>query len=329
MVTRRQVAERANVSEATVSNVINGKACVSEDKTRRVMEAITALNYVPDQNARTLVMGKSRHIGIAIYETTNPYHMELARHIESHATKKGYIVSLFMLDNNMKNKLDVIVQHRLDGIINFMTNQYPDSFIDWLAHYGAVMINFNGEVGSLFENDYTDAMNELLQKVYELGHRKIAYISNADEEGFYADSRGKAWKTMAESGKFEKTEVFYNHDFELRSDEIGRELCHKLIRDYPDATAIFCTNDLCAMGVLCTLKDAGIRVPQDISVIGCDDIDQGKLYVPSLTTITIDKRKQGEEIAEQVIGEIEGKRSRVYKIYPAHAVYRESLAERR
>lgn len=168
------------------------------------MEAITALNYVPDQNARTLVMGKSKHIGIAIYETTNPYHMELARHIESHATKKGYIVSLFMLDNNMKNKLDVIVQHRLDGIINFMTNQYPDSFIDWLAHYGAVMINFNGEVGSLFENDYTDAMNELLQKVYELGHRKIAYISNADEEGFYADSRGKAWKAMAESGKFEK-----------------------------------------------------------------------------------------------------------------------------
>lgn len=125
MVTRRQVAERANVSEATVSNVINGKACVSEDKTRRVMKAINELNYVPDQNARTLVMGKSRHIGIAIYETTNPYHMELARHIESHATKRGYIVSLFMLDNNMKNKLDVIVQHRLDGIINFMTNQYP------------------------------------------------------------------------------------------------------------------------------------------------------------------------------------------------------------
>lgn len=126
-----------------------------------------------------------------------------------------------------------------------------------------------------------------------------------------------------------KNGSFYNHDFELRSDEIGRELCHKLIRDYPDATAVFCTNDLCAMGVLRTLKDAGIRVPQDISVIGCDDIDQGKLYVPSLTTITIDKRKQGEEIAEQVIGEIEGKRSRVYKIYPAHAVYRESLAERR
>lgn len=329
MVTRRQVAELANVSEATVSNVINGKTCVSEDKTRRVMEAISALNYVPDQNARTLVMGKSKHIGIAIYETTNPYHMELARHIESRATKMGYIVSLFMLDNNMKNKLDVIVQHRLDGIINFMTNQYPDSFINWLAHYGAVMINFNGEVGSLFENDYTDAMSELLQKVYDLGHRKIAYISNTDKEGFYADSRGKAWKAVAESGRFERAEVFYNYDFQLRSDEIGRALCQRLIRHYSDATAVFCTNDLCAMGVLRTLKDAGIRVPQDISVIGCDDIDQGKLFIPSLTTITIDKRKQGEEIAEQVIGEIEGKRTRVRKVYPAHVVYRESLAERR
>ena len=97
------MAEKAQVSEATVSNVINGKNCVSDEKVRRVKTAIRELNYVPDQTARTLVMRKSKHIGIAVYETTNPYHMELARIIEQCAAKNGYIVSLFVLDNNMKN----------------------------------------------------------------------------------------------------------------------------------------------------------------------------------------------------------------------------------
>lgn len=325
MVTRRQVAKRANVSEATVSNVINGKDCVSKDKVLRVREAIRELNYVPDQNARTLVMGKSKHIGIAIYETTNPYHMELARCIESRATKHGYIVSLFMLDNNMHNKLDVIVQHRLDGIINFMTNQYPDSFIEGLEHYGTVMVNFNGKVGSIFENDYTDAMVELLDRVYELGHRKVAYFSNADERGFAADSRGRAWLRHTE-GRFERADVYYNHDFELRSDDIGKNLCEEMLASGSDVTAVFCTNDLCAMGVIRTLKKAGLRVPEDISVIGCDDINIGQLYVPSLTTIRIDIRRQGEDIADQIMGEINGDLQKTKKIYPSKAVFRESLA---
>ena len=329
MVTRRQVAEKAQVSEATVSNVINGKNCVSDEKVRRVKTAIRELNYVPDQTARTLVMRKSKHIGIAVYETTNPYHMELARIIEQCAAKNGYIVSLFVLDNNMKNKLDVIVQHRLDGIINFMTNQYPESFIDGLAQYHAVMVNFNEKVGSVFENDYTDAMADLMQKVYDYGHRKIAYITTMDEQGFAADSRGKQWFRSVQSLGFERAEVFYNHDFERKSDESGRMICRQVLKEFPDVSAIFCTNDMAAVGAIRTLSDAGKHVPRDVSVIGCDDTNIGKILVPSLTTIAIDKNSQGERIAEQLIGEISGKRQKVKEVFQAYAVYRESLSEYR
>ena len=93
MVTRREGAVRAGVSEATVSNVVNGKSCVSQDKVKRVYSAMRELGYIPNQNARNLVTGRSNHIGIAIYEMTNPYHMEIAQYIERYASRHGYIVS--------------------------------------------------------------------------------------------------------------------------------------------------------------------------------------------------------------------------------------------
>ena len=323
MVTRKQVAQYAGVSEGTVSNVLNGKTVVAKDKKERVLAAIEALRYIPDQTARNLAMRRSNHIGIAIYELTNPYHMEIARSIEECASRNGFIVSVFMLDNDMENKFNAMVERRLDGLVNFMTNRYPEEYTEMLAKRGTVLINFDSRYGPLFINDYRAAMADILQKLYTWGHRKIAYISTLDEGGFRADSRGKQWFESVEKLGFERTEVFYNHEFNAASDETGRRLTREMLRSFRDATAVLCTNDLTAMGCLRELSDEGIRVPRDMSVVGCDDIEITRTLIPSLTTMTIDKHRQGEEIAKQILEQLNGGEKRNF-VYPAVPIYRES-----
>ena len=325
MVTRKQVAQLAGVSEGTVSNVVNGKSIVAKDKMERVLAAIEELHYVPDQTARSLVMRRSNHIGIAIYELTNPYHMEIAKCLEECASRSGFIVSVFMLDNNMKDKFKAMVERRLDGLVNFMTNRYPEEYIDMLAQRGTVLINFDSESGSVFSNDYRDATAQILQRLYDWGHRRIAYISTMDEIGFRADSRGKQWFESVQKLGFERAEVFYNHSFDAASDQTGRLLTQRMLETFRDATAVLCTNDLTAMGCMRNLADEGIRVPTDISVVGCDDIEIAKTLIPSLTTMSIDKYRQGEDIVAQIINQLDGGEKQ-HHVYHAVPVYRESIA---
>ncbi len=328
MVTRREVARMAGVSEGTVSNVINGKTCVKPEKRDHVMNVIRQLKYIPNQAARNLVTSRSSHIGIAIYETTNPYHMEVARMVEEAAIKRGYMVSLFMLDNNMPDKLKVISERRLDGLVNFMTNLYPEGFIADLKEQGTVLVNFDDDAGSMFTQNYMNATKELVETLYNIGHRKIAYLSNFDESGFSADGRGRQFIKSTGELPFERVEIYYNHDFDAGSDRIGQTLAKKLLEDFGDVEAVFCTNDLAAIGCLRTLSDAGKRVPRDISLIGCDDINISRILTPSLTTIAIDKRRQGEDIANNIIDMIEKNAPKVHIEYLAKAVIRESIAPR-
>lgn len=323
MVTRKQVAQYAGVSEGTVSNVLNGKVAVAKEKRERVLAAIEALRYVPDQTARNLVTRRSNHIGVAIYELTNPYHMEITKRIEERASRNGFIVSVFMLDHDMENKFNAMVERRLDGLVNFMTNRYPEEYTEMMAARGTVLINFDSRYGPLFINDYREAMADILQKIRAWGHRKVAYISTFDEDGFRADSRGKQWFESVKELNFERAEVFYNHVFDADSDETGRRLTREMLKQFPDVTAVLCTNDLTAMGCMRELADNGIRVPRDISVVGCDDIKIAKTLTPSLTTMTIDKRRQGEEIAQQIFAQLNGGVKKNY-LYPAVPVYRES-----
>lgn len=326
MVTRKDVAKKAGVSEGTVSNVINNKVFVKPEKRDVVLKVIKELNYIPDQTARNLARRKSSHIGIAIYETTNPYHMEIIKKIEDYAIKRGYIVSTFMLDNNMSYKLKSITERKLDGLVNFMTNLYPDEFIETLKRMGTVLINFDESNSSMFINDYTEAMKNLMIKLKELGHKKIAYISCLDEKNFAVDSRGIQFKKSVKELGFKKADIYYNHNFDSTSDEIGVNLTKQLLLKNKNVTAIFCTNDLAAIGCIRALADKGIYVPKDISVIGCDNINISSILYPSLTTITIDKAKQGEEIAMQIIEQISTKKS-IVKHYVAKEIIRESLAK--
>lgn len=307
MITRTDVAKRAGVSVGTVSNVMNNKESVKPEYVRRVKKAIEDLNYVPDFTAKSLAKRKSNHIGVAVYEMTNPYHAEIIEGLEEYAAGKGYMVTTFLLDNKLNKKLDAICERRLDGLVNFMTNALPDSFINTLKSQNTVLVNFSIENSFIVVNDYAKSMTAYMQLLSSLKHKNVAYVSTVDRMRFKADSRGATFLAKrAEMGLSEDDSfILCNSDYSLRSERIGYILADKLIKIHPETTAVFATNDLCAMGMMKRFSELGLRCPKDISVIGCDNISIGEYFIPGLCTISFDKKNYGRAIAKAIIDKID------------------------
>lgn len=325
MMTRKEVAIRAGVSVGTVSNVINRKKFVKPELVKRVQNAIAELNYVPDYNAKSLASKRSKHLGIALYEMSNPYHVEIIKGIESYAAEHGYIVTIFLLENEQDKKMDAICERRLEGLINFMTNDFPGTFTDILLNQNITLVNFLESNSFTIKNHYRDSMLFYMQRLQELGHKNVAYIWGFGKERFIDDDRGKVFLSEREHFGFCMDEdlIVYHTQPDVLSQDCGYDLCGKLLQKHKEVTAIFAFNDLAAMGVIRKLSELGYRCPQDISVIGCDGISLGQCFVPSISTITFDKMQCGREIAKCVIDHIENPQDNPYRTIDIFSVPKE------
>ncbi len=315
MVTRTEVARRAGVSVGTVSNVMNNKQFVRPELVRRVKAAIEELNYVPDFTAKSLASRRSNHIGVALYEMTNPYHAEIIQGLEKYASECNYMVTTFLLDNKSNKKFDAICERRLDGLINFMTNDLPRSFTEILKRQKTVLVNFNPQDSFIVMNDYTQSMLECMKLLSDYGHKKVGYICSSDAIRFSADTRGNTFLENRLKFGFDCDDslVMCNNDYTMLSEQIGYRLCGELLKAHPDVSAIFCTNDLTAFGAIRKIAEAGLKCPDDISVIGCDDISLGEYYNPPLSTMSFDKMQHGANIAKKIIDKIENPESFDYE----------------
>ena len=331
-VTSSDIARAAGVSVGTVSNVLNNTAVVKEDLRQKVLKTVKELHYVQNYTAKSLASKNNHHIGVAVYEMSNPYHVEVVRGIEEYATQNGYIVSIFMLDNNMDKKLDAVCQRKLSGLVNFMTNEYPATFLDILRKQGTLLVNFGTEQGIRAYVDYADAIKEYCRTLYTLGHRDIGYLYYGDRPRFLADNRGRAfYEARKELGLTENDDyILFGNNSSENSEVLGYESVKRLMRAHPEVTALFCTNDMAAVGAMRGLREMGLRVPEDVSVIGCDDIWLAEFFSPSLSSISHDKREMGRRIAKAIIDSIREKTISEDVIwFQAKAVMRDSLGRAR
>lgn len=333
MITRTDVAKRAGVSVGTVSNVMNNKESVKPEYVKRVKKAIEELNYIPDFTAKSLAKRKSNHIGVAVYEMTNPYHAEIIEGLEEYAAGKGYMVTTFLLDNKLNKKLDAICERRLDALVNFMTNALPDNFISALESQNTVLVNFSEENSFIVVNDYEKAMMSYMQLLSSLEHKYVAYVSTVDKMRFEVDSRGKTFLSKRAEMGFSEDDSFIlcNNDYSLRSERIGYMLADKLIGTHSETTAVFATNDLCAIGLMKRFAELGLHCPEDVSVIGCDNISIGEYFIPGLCTIGFDKKAYGRAIAKAIIDEIDSGYQMPYRTlrFEAISVLRDSVDKAR
>ena len=282
------VARMAKVSIATVSRTINHVPTVNSKMAKRVWEVIKELDYLPNTQARALVSGRSRLLGLIVSEITNPFFPELIQGFEDVAVEFGYemLISSTNYDpERMKSCIRRMVERKAEGVA-VMTFGIEEPLLEQLAERRVPMVFV--DVGpdapgiSLLRVDYHHGIRQGVQHLAALGHRDIAFISGPLRL-HSAHSRLAAFhRAVQECGITVDAQRIVEGDHTM---EGGMAAAEKLFTGGKLPTAVMCSNDVTAIGVLQKAYRAGLRVPDDLSVIGFDNIHLTQMTIPPLTTI--------------------------------------------
>jgi DNA-binding LacI/PurR family transcriptional regulator len=286
----KAVAERANVSTATVSRVMNGTAKVSPRTAERVQKAIKALNFYPDTNARALGSGRSNLFGLIISDITNPFFPELVKAFEDIAVAHGQEVLIGNTNydpERMQICVQRMLQRRVDGVA-IMTSEMDDKMVkDFSRRYIPLVFLDSAAPGpgvSRVQIDYSAGIDEAVEHLIELGHGRIAFISGP----LWLQSAQMRYKAFMESAVRDHLDddprlmAEGNHKVDGGHDAMARILASGV-----KPTAVLASNDLTAIGAMGAIAEAWLRVPEDISVMGYDDIQLSAFTMPPLSTVSL------------------------------------------
>lgn len=303
--TRKDVARKAGVSTATVSYVLNNSKKLSNTTVKKVLDAVKELDYKPDMIARTMVTNETKQISIILDNITNPFYGEIILGFESSAIENGYFVNICTGYKNVDDYIDNFISRRIDGIfIVAMPHKFHMDKIYELVDKGIKVVisgNLDADIRkvSIIENDYVDAMDKAVTYLTDLGHKDIAYISGL-ERSLTCDKRIEGYLKAIEKYHLPYGESLLIEDNTKNSTTIqdGYICTRKLINSSKKFTAIICNNDLMAIGSIKALKEAGLNVPEDVSVVGFDGIQFGDIWEPALTTMSVPKTFLGQKAFE-------------------------------
>ncbi|MDR0402742.1 MAG: LacI family transcriptional regulator [Treponema sp.] len=298
MVSIKDIAKQAGMSPSTVSRVVNGKKHVNSAKREQILKLIEKTGYVPNKAARSMVLKRTSTVGIVIPDTFNIFQRELFSIIERNLESFGYYTLFFFVkfeDMSEENCLAKLKGEQPDGII--MIHEVKNAaFYDYLAAAGIPVVTSTFNYPGIFsihvneEQASMEAVNHLLQ----LGHRKILMISG---DGFtFGRQRADGFfqaLAAADVPWADDRVVFVRH----YTAEFGMYGMRELLLRNRDFTALFAATDELAIGAVRALRDEGIRVPEDVSVMGFDDIDISNYISPRLTTIRQPIKEIGEQTA--------------------------------
>jgi LacI family transcriptional regulator len=288
----RTVAERANVSIATVSRTINHVPTVNAKMAKRVWEVIRELNYFPNTQARALVSGRTRLFGLIVSEITNPFFPELIQGFEDIAVENGYeiLVSSTNYDpRRMSLCIRRMLERKAEGVA-VMTFGIEEPLLEQLAERNVPLVFV--DLGpdrpgiSLLKVDYHHGIRQGVQHLAALGHRNIAFITGPSRLHSAQSRLGAFSKSLTECG------IAINQDWIIEGDhtlEGGIRAMESLLETQKLPTAVMCSNDMTAIGVLHKVYRAGLRVPDDLSIIGFDDIQMARVTIPPLTSIQMSR----------------------------------------
>jgi LacI family transcriptional regulator len=328
-----EIARRASVSTATVSRTLNQSGPVKAATARKVWRAVTALNYYPNSHARTLVSGRSRLIGLLVSDITNPFFPELVRAFEGLAAQKQYdllLTSTDYLTSRMTTCLRRMLERKVDGVA-MMTSEMDLGLIKELSKRNVPIVFMDvGQMGPRMSHvsiDYGNGIREAVEHVVALGHTRIAFISGPLDLHSARTRRRSFLDSMRERGLVPDRRLVREG---THTAEGGQKAMGDLVRLAKKPTAVVCSNDWTAIGALHAIHAAGLRVPEDISLVGFDDIPLASYTNPALTTVRMSAREVGATAFQalfRLIGEdhVEGD---VYQV-PTRLIVRASTARPR
>lgn len=299
----QDVAERAGVSIATASRSLSGREGVSEGVAERVRVVARELGYVANVHARSLAGGASTSVGLVVHEIGDPYFAEIATGVMRVGASKGLTVQVCHTGRDPEQELVQIrqlVAQRIGGIViagsgfvdPAMQAEARQDLKDYRAQGGRVAVIGRHHLGAdAVLPDNVGGGRSATEHVLGLGHTRIAFAAGSRELTTVADRLAGAEQALAAAGQDLDRVPIVEAAF---TREGGKQAAHRIMDEHPDVTAVVALNDDMAIGILSALRSRGVRVPDDVSVVGFDDIDVAGDLAPSLTTIRLPMVEMGE-----------------------------------
>jgi DNA-binding LacI/PurR family transcriptional regulator len=299
-----EVAKRARVSTATVSRTINETGTVRPETAERVWKVIRTLGYHPNTNARALVSGRTNLLGLIISDITNPFFPDFVKSFEELALKHGLdvIVGNTSYDpGRMAHCVRRMLERKVDGVAIF-TSEIERGLIAQLEERRLPIVFLDtGTVRERISNikvNYEMGIHEAIEHLFHLGHKRIGFISGPMELRSAQIRRTAFMKWLGHRGLLVDEGLIEsgNHKIDGGESAMGR-----LLALGKKPTAVLASNDLTAIGALRAIYSAGLRVPDDISVIGYDDIDFSQYTQPALTTVRLSRVELAEKALDALV----------------------------
>jgi DNA-binding LacI/PurR family transcriptional regulator len=301
-----QVARRAKVSTATVSRVLNNASVVRTSTRARVMKAIEELKYHPNLHARNLAGGKSRTLGVILSNMENPFFFDIYKTIESDAHAAGYEVVVANTDyrsEQLVSSVRLMIGRRVAGLAAVVSEMEP-ALMDELTDSNIPVVFY--DVGAPRQNitnirvNYRRGIDRIIDYLYSLGHRKLGFVGHHSTLGPISD---RVKPLMDAAARYPDLEVLSAADDDTLDG--GRLAARALLSADERPTAIVCVNDIMAVGALRELRDRGLRVPEDVSVTGFDNVKLSEFCYPALTTVHIPRDRIGHLMCESLLAKSE------------------------
>jgi len=308
LATIKEVAQHAGVSVATVSRVVNNKGYVSDDLRQRVQDAMRLLDYKPSAVARSLRRQESLTIGVLVPGMHQPFFATLAHVIQRTLFERNYRTLMCSSEEDGDKEteyVDMLVRQRVDGAIIAPTGQESEAIKMISAKIPVVLVDRDLphiEVNRILANNYQGGY-DAIEHLINLGHRRIAIIGGPPYSDAMQQRTRGADQAMHDAGlAFDPALVIMSDLIEF---DMGfRSALHIFKNHTPIPTAIFALNDVVAVGIMHAAAEVGLRLPDDLSVIGFDDIPLAQYMIPSLTTIAQPIYEMGERAAQLLLNRL-------------------------
>lgn len=316
MATIQEVAKEAGVSVATVSRVLNNHASVSAKTRAKVERVIERLQYNPNMLGRNLRRAQSRMILVLVPSISNPFYSKIVQGIEDVARRSNYNVLLCTTDSDVEREqmyLEMLRNHMADGVITMDPAVDPAHFQQAGHEFPVIQCCEYSETGNTpyVSIDNRTAAYKAVKHLLLMGHRKVAII-NSDERFLYARLRKEGYlQALQEFGVSSEDRFLINTDLHFES---GHRAMKALLAQPDRPTAVFAVSDTLAIGALRSIREAGLTVPQDVAVVGFDNIPFASMMNPSLTTVSQPMYEIGCEAARMLIKRITNPQEKVESI---------------
>lgn len=309
MSTINDVAKLAGVSRMTVSRVLNNSGYISQETRERVEKAIAAINYVPNALARSLRFKQTNIIALILTDITNPFFTSVARGVEDVAREQGLSVIFCNTDESEAAEityLNILLQRQIDGFLLVPARDSSESIALLQAHAVPVVVVDrrvpHGPVDSVRSNSEQGAY-ELIRHLLALGHTRIAVLSGSSAVSTALDRVAGYTRALREAGiDLDRQHIF----FDQFTQGDGYLMARAALAAIPPPTALFAANNFIAFGAIRAIREAGLRIPEDISIVAFDDLPQSMIWEPFLTVAAQPAYQIGQRATELLLSRMAG-----------------------